>query len=203
MDAPRMVYTSDLVHHYQLAVSADSPMLKYLSYYHVLEHFFEKVFKDDLIEQVRRKIADPSFSLARADDVQRVIKVIASSQRQVREEGGVDEQKSLYLVLDGYLDISRLVADVTSHDSDLIDYYKGNSPSFIESSFVDLRHDQREKINKALAKRIYQTRNSLVHAKEGARPKYFPFVNDSELSREIPLLRFIAEQVIIANGRVI
>ncbi|GES23681.1 hypothetical protein Aple_065800 [Acrocarpospora pleiomorpha] len=132
-----------------------------------------------------------------------MIKIITNSQRQVRDEGGVDEQRSLFLVLDRYIDIGRLVADLNSYDPQLIDYYKANSPSFSENVLTDLGATEGERIKKALAKRIYQTRNSLVHAKDGTRPKYFPFVNDLELSREIPLLRFCSEQVVIVHGKII
>ncbi len=41
LEAPKRLYIADLVYHYQLAVASDSPPLEYLSYYHVLEHFFE------------------------------------------------------------------------------------------------------------------------------------------------------------------
>ncbi|CAM5494268.1 hypothetical protein SBADM41S_00716 [Streptomyces badius] len=203
MDAPRMTYTSDLVHHYQLAVSAESPMLKYLSYYHIAEHFFEKVFNDDFVEQVRKKIADPSFSLKRSKDIQGVIKLVTSTQRKVRDEGGVDEQRALALVLERYVDIPRLVGDVRANDSSLIEHYRTTSPSFTENLPVNLEGEKESEVITALAKRIYQTRNSLVHAKDGSRPKYFPFVNDAELTKEIPLIRFCAEQVIIEHGKVI
>ncbi|MCX5263586.1 hypothetical protein [Streptomyces sp. NBC_00199] len=203
MDAPRMTYNSDLVHHYQLAVSADSPMLQYLSYYHIAEHFFERVFNDEFVEQVRRKIADPAFSLKRAKDIQGVIKLVTSTQRKVRDEGGVDEQRALSLVLEKYVDLSRLVGELNAHDESLIDYYKASSPSFSENVTVDLASERESDVKAALAKRIYQTRNSLVHAKDGARPRYFPFVNDAELAREVPVLRFCAEHIIIANGKVI
>jgi hypothetical protein len=202
MDAPRMTYNSDLVHHYQLAVSAESPMLQYLSYYHIAEHFFEKVFNDDFVEQVRRKIADPAFSLKRSKDIQGVIKLVTATQRRVRDEGGVDEQRALALVLENFVGLDRLLDDLRAHDPDLIDYYKANSPSFSENVTVNLEADRDVEVKAALAKRIYQTRNSLVHAKDGARPKYFPFVDDTELSKEIPLLRFCAEQIIIAHGKV-
>ncbi|GGX46085.1 hypothetical protein [Streptomyces fructofermentans] len=202
MDAPRMTYNSDLVHHYQLAVSAESPMLQYLSYYHIAEHFFEKVFNDDFAEQVRRKIADPAFSLKRTKDIQGVIKLVTSNQRKVRDEGGVDEQRALALTLEKFVETDRLLDDLRTHDASLIDYYKENSPSFSENVTVDLEASRETEMKAALAKRIYQTRNSLVHAKDGARPKYSPFIDDDELSKEIPLVRFCAEQVIIAHGKV-
>ena len=203
MDTPRMTYHTDLVHHYQLAVSADSPMLQYLSYYHIAEHFFEEVFNEDFVEQVRRKIADPAFSLRRTKDIQGIIKLINANQRKVRDEGGVDEQRALSLVLDRFIELPRLIDDLNTHDKTLIAHYKRHSPSFSEKIPVDLTATKESEIKNSLARRIYQIRNSLVHAKDGARPKYFPFVNDAELRKEVPLIRFCSEQIIIARGKII
>ncbi|MFF4180051.1 hypothetical protein [Streptomyces sp. NPDC001750] len=203
IDAPRMTYKSDLVHHYQLAVSAESPLLAYLSFYHVAEHFFEKVYSDDLIEQVRSKIADPSFSLKRRGDVSSVIKLVNRAQQKNRDEGGVDEQKALTLTLKNFVELNRLASDLDKYDSTIIQHYKSTTASFSDANTVDLRGSDTREVLASLAKRIYRTRNSLVHAKDGARPKYFPFTNDEELAREVPLMRFCAEQIIIANGRVI
>lgn len=203
IDAPRMTYKSDLVHHYQLGVSAESPLLAYLSFYHVAEHFFEKVYSDDLIDQVRAKIADPAFSLKRARDVSAVIKVVSSAQRKTRDEGGVDELKALTLVFKKFVDLGRLVGDLDKYDPSIIQHYKTAIPSFSDANTVDLRGAQRDEVISSLAKRIYKTRNSLVHAKDGARPKYFPFTNDEELARDVPLMRFCAEQIIISDGKII
>ncbi|MFH9471094.1 hypothetical protein ACH4LT_28050 [Streptomyces clavifer] len=203
IDAPRMTYKSDLVHHYQLAVSAESPLLAYLSFYHVAEHFFEKVYSDDLIEQVRLKIADPAFSLKRSRDVGGVIKLVANSQKKTRDEGGVDELKALALVLKRFVDLSRLVDDLDEYDPHIIQHYRSTTASFSDANTVDLRGTRAEEVLSSLAKRIYKTRNSLVHAKDGSRPKYFPFTSDEELAREVPLVRFCAEQIIISDGRVI
>ncbi|MFI5822637.1 hypothetical protein ACIA8I_26595 [Streptomyces rishiriensis] len=203
IDAPRMTYKSDLVHHYQLAVSAESPLLAYLSFYHVAEHFFEKVYNDDLIDQVRLKIADPAFSLKRSRDVGGVIKVITNAQKKTRDEGGVDEQKALALVLRRFVKLTKLVDDLDEYDPHIVQHYRSTAASFSDANTVDLRGAQVDEVISSLAKRIYKTRNSLVHAKDGARPKYFPFTNDEELAREVPLMRFCAEQIIISDGRII
>ena len=63
LDAPRRHYVPDLVYHYQLGLSAESPMLEYISYYHVAEHWFENIYQDDLVEQIQLAITSPSFSL--------------------------------------------------------------------------------------------------------------------------------------------
>lgn len=40
LEPPRRFYIPDLIHHYQLAVASENPMLEYISYYHIAEHFF-------------------------------------------------------------------------------------------------------------------------------------------------------------------
>ena len=62
-----------------------------------------------------------------------------------------------------------------------------------------------DKLPKKIAARIYKTRNALVHHKSNtARLKergiYHPFKDEAELSNEIPLMRFVAEAIIIKTA---
>lgn len=201
-DAPRQTYNTDLVHHYLVGVAAEIPLLQYLSYYHIAEHYFEKVFNDDLVEQVQKAITDPSFSVRRAKDVQGIVKVVNKAQRQVKEEGGVNELRALQLVIEKFVDLGRLADDLDAYDGTLVQHYKQYGVPFAEAGKVDLRLPDVDDAKVALAKRIYKIRNALVHAKEGTLPRYAPFAHDEELAKEIPLIRFAAEQVIIAHGRI-
>ncbi|MDQ0583433.1 hypothetical protein [Streptomyces rishiriensis] len=202
-DGPRQTYDADLVHHYLMGVAAEIPLLEYLSYYHIAEHFFEKVFNEDLVNQVRSGIIDPSFSARRNKDIQSIIRIVTKVQRQVKDEGGVNEQRALQLALNRFVNIPRLVADLDAYDSSLIDYYANNDVPFAGASKVNIRMHDEEGVRDAIAKRIYKVRNALVHAKEGELPKYAPFAHDEELAREIPLMRFAAEQIVIARGKVL
>lgn len=201
LDAPRQSYNVDLVQHYLMGVAAEIPLLEYLSYYHIAEHFFHKVFNDDLIEQVRKGITDPSFSARRARDVQGIIKTVDRALRQTREEGGFNEPKALQLVMERFVSVPRLIQDLDSYDGTLIEYYATNDVPFAGAGKLALRDAGEGKAHDALAKRIYKVRNALVHAKEGDLPKYAPFTHDAELLKEIPLMRFVAEQVIIEHGK--
>lgn len=203
LDAPRQTYDADLVHHYLMGVAAEIPLLEYLAYYHIAEHFFEKVFNEDLVNQVRSGITDPSFSARRNKDIQAIIRIVTKVQRQVKDEGGVNEQRALQLVLGRYLNVSRLVADLDAYDAALVDYYANNDVPFAGASKVNIRGNDEDVTRGAIAKRIYKVRNALVHAKEGELPKYAPFAHDEELAREIPLMRFTAEQIVIAQGKVL
>lgn len=201
LDAPRQTYNVDLVHHYLMGVAAEIPLLEYLAYYHVAEHFFEEVFTEDLVNQVRSGITDPSFSARRDKDVKSIIRIVTKVQRQVKDEGRVNEQQALRLVLDRFVNVSRLAADLDAYDSALVDYYTNNAVPFAGASKVDIRGKDEDVARKKIANRIYRVRNALVHAKEGELPKYAPFAHDEELAREIPLMRFTAEQIIIAQGK--
>ena len=57
-----------------------------------------------------------------------------------------------------------------------------------------------DRLFRALGRRIYTVRNAVVHAKEGSRKRYRPFEHDAELRRETPLMRVLAELVIIGSG---
>lgn len=85
LDPPRRTYNEDLVSHYILAISTDSPTVQYLSFYHVLEHFFESVFNDDLVDQIKSALTQPGFSYKRKKDVSQLIATIKKNL-QIRSE---------------------------------------------------------------------------------------------------------------------
>ncbi|MFD9500609.1 hypothetical protein [Streptomyces sp. NPDC060035] len=203
LDAPRQTYDADLVHHYLMGVAAEIPLLEYLAYYHIAEHFFVKVFNEDLISQVRSGITDPSFSARRSKDIQSIVNIVTKVKGRIKDEGGVNELRSLQLVLDSFISIPRLISDLDAYDADLVGHYANRDVPFAGASKVDIRAHDEEAVRGAIAKRIYKVRNALVHAKEGELPKYAPFAHDEELAREIPLMRFAAEQIVIAQGKVL
>lgn len=203
LDPPRRHYLTDLVHHYQLGISADSPMLKYLSLYHVAEHWFENIFQDDLAEQVQKLITSPDFSYRRKNDIKNLIKKVSKAIQLRDEEVVINERVALRLTLDKYLNVDQLVQDLTNFDSSLVVGYASGQVSFSGGDAVELTGSNRGEAIAALASRIYKTRNSLVHSKDGAKGKFVPFADDSELALEIPLMRFIAEQIIVASSKLV
>lgn len=203
IDPPRRTYSADLIHHYLLAVSTDNPVVEYLSHYHVLEHFFEAVFNDDLIATIQDQLTQPAFSYRRRKDIKNLITKIRRSL-QVRDETiTFSEEEALRLTLKNFVELPNLANDLGTYDQTVIDYYKNNKVPFSSGSDVDLSSTDENMILKNLSKRIYQTRNALVHSKDGDKSKYTPFVDDHDLAKEIPLMRFISEQVILKNSRLI
>ncbi|MGB3402041.1 MAG: hypothetical protein WBA77_05065 [Microcoleaceae cyanobacterium] len=203
IDPPRRTYTEDLIHHYLMAISTDNPFVEYLSHYHILEHFYEMVFHDDLISSIQHKITDPAFSYRRKKDIQGLIKTISKSLQIKNNTITFSEEQALKLTLIRFVKISDLIDDLSSYDSSIIDYYRDNKVSFANATELDLQSGDNIVIYKSLSKRIYATRNALVHSKDGDKAKYTPFVDDHVLSKELPLLRFVAERTILYHSKMI
>lgn len=203
LDVPRRIYVPDLVYHYQLGISSvGSPMLQYLSYYHVAEHWFELVYQDDLIQQVQDRITGPGFSYKRQRDISGLIKLISKAVHLRNDRLVIDELAALRLTIERYVDLDALSTELRQFDPDILDYYANNEVEFCGGNKIAFDAGQVVKA-KSLANRIYKTRNALAHSKDGEKGKYTPFVDDGKLVPEIPLVRFIAEQIIIATSEVL
>lgn len=200
VEAPKRVYLEDLTYHYQMAIATESPLLAYISYYHIAEHFFDKVYTDDLIKGIQEKITLPDFSTKRRKDILELIKYINKRLRIRGEENIINEQEALKLTLKLFLSIDELINKLNTYDPTLLDYYKTTSVKFSGGDVVDLTEPDSEQIYDKLSKRIYKTRNAIVHSKENEKSRYVPFEDDRVLIKEIPLLRFIGEDIILKNS---
>lgn len=203
IDPPRRAYNEDLIHHYLLAVSTDNVVVEYLSYYHILEHFFESVFSDELIETTRSILTHPSFSYKRKKDISLLIKSVRKSLQIRSETISFSESEALRLCLIKFVNLAELFNELKAYDESLISYYKNNEVAFSNGDKFDLENTDQEQTLKQLTKRIYQTRNALVHSKENELSKYKPFVDEEVLSMELPLMRFVAEMVIIKESTLV
>lgn len=59
---------------------------------------------------------------------------------------------------------------------------------------------------KAIVKRVYETRNALIHSKDRDDTnsyRYRPYKDEKKLRKELPLIQALAEQVIIGSGKVL
>jgi hypothetical protein len=198
LDPPRRSYNEDLVNHYVLAISTDSPTVQFLSYYHVLEHFFESVFNEDLIEQIKTSITQPGFSYKRKKDVGQLITTIKKALQIRSETITFSELDALRLSLTKFISVPQLLAKIDEYDPTLAEYYATFEVPFSKGSTVALRSGESERVVRELTKRIYSTRNALVHSKDGDKARYIPFKDERALVMEIPLMRFVSEMVILA-----
>lgn len=203
VDPPKRLYIPDVTYHYQMGVASESPVLSFLSFYHVAEHFFEDVFNDDMVESIRKTLTSPAFSYKRKRDILDLVKEVTRRQRVRAETVAFNEQDALRLVFERYVKFADLAAELNEYDPELVVYYGGSPVAFSGGDSVDLRAGDNRKLAELLSRRIYKTRNAIVHSKDGDKSKFVPFEHDKILIKEIPLLRFVAEQIIIESSKLV
>jgi hypothetical protein len=203
IEPPRRKYILDLMYHYQMALSTDSPTLRFISFYHIMEHFFEDVYTEELLSTVKNKLTSPDFSYTRKKDLKELISTITKKLQGKADEFIYNEQEALYLTLKKYVSLESLKSKFLEYDEVLLKYYESDEVPFSKGDTVSWNASNADNIFKKLAARIYKTRNSIVHSKETEKPTYVPFLHDRSLLREIPLMRFIAEEIIVNSSEVV
>ena len=190
---PRKAYKSDLVAYYQLALGSDSSILAYLSLYKILEYFCVSTAEVTLHKRLKDKLAAPDFSLKQAASLRDIASLVRKFDQRT------DEQKMLAGVLEHYFMPDEIGSWLSAYEKHEGSYYTSPQTILGVSCCVDLNTDQ---VYSSLARRIYHMRNALVHNKEGDLPRFVPFSEHDEIIiKELPLLMFLTEQLIIKTGQ--
>ena len=199
IEPPRRNYKNDLIFHYQKGISSESLDHQYLTFYHIFEHFFDSVYNEDLVNKVRDEITLPSFSYKKDKDIRNLIKNIQNKTIYRNEEFQIkSEQDALELTIKKYIpEILEIKNDEVYLNPNLIQYFKSKEVPFSKGNKVNFESEQKDEIIKNLSKRIYLTRNSIVHSKDNDKEKYKPFKDDKDLVPEVLLIRLLAEKIII------
>lgn len=206
ISAPRKIYKKELVEQYNMASISEEPFIKYLCYYHILEHFYESVYKEELIKTVKERLTFPSFSIKKESEIIKLIDTIKEKIKYDRESFDGDELEALGLVIKKYVKIEDIKDEIENINPILVEYYNNKEVKF--SNGIPVNFNDVDNVYKNIAKRIYFTRNALVHYKsnnfsEKKRGLYRPFNDREELLKEIPLIRILAEKVIITDAEII
>lgn len=199
---PLRCYVEDVVDYYKQALASKDPYIKYISFYHVMEYFFDEVFKRKVVEDFKNKITHPDFSYKDDNKVYDLAQYIKNRFSSKDIPGQGDEKESLKYVLIEYVLIDDLKGRIDAIDSNAVIYYQNNKVSFCNAPTIGWNDSQG-----AYAKirdRIYNTRNSLVHSKSGKNfQRYRPYKDENQLQLEIPLVQAIAELIIINSSKIL
>ncbi|HCX21042.1 MAG TPA: hypothetical protein DHN29_03945, partial [Cytophagales bacterium] len=202
IEAPKRIYSNELILHYQKGISSESIDHQFLSFYHVLEHFYEKIYNDDIISRVKSEITKPNFSYKRTTDLNNLIGIIQSRLRYKNEEFQINELEAVELVLRRFIpDLNELNQALDQINPNLAEYYRIQSVPFSNGNKVNFSSNSEDEIYRNLAKRVYLTRNCIVHSKESQKVKFTPFKDDKDLLNEIYLMRLLAEFVILNDSK--
>ena len=129
-----------------------------------------------------------------------------------KEEGVWDEKISFLLCLKKLVpDLNELKDCINDIDTNALEYYRDNNIPFasheneisnqVKDSVRINFNDLPDAIYANIRNRVYLVRNAIVHSKNGEKLRYEPFKHDKELQKEIPLIRAIAEEIIINSAK--
>jgi hypothetical protein len=202
IEPPKRTYINDLILHYQKGISSESIDHQFLSFYHIIEHFFEKIYNEEIVNEIKSHLTLPSFSYKREKDIKGLVGVIQKRLKYKNDEFQINEPEALELTLKKFVVIEELKNELTQFDNTLVEYYKQHEVTFSGGNRVNFDSNNFEEIYKNLSNRIYKTRNSIVHSKETDKTRFIPFRDDKNLLREIHLIRVIGEKIIINSSTV-
>ena len=206
METPKLFYKSELTEQYNLGLSSSDPFICFIAFYHIMEHFFDEVYNGALINSVREILTHPGFSIKRPKEISKIISLVQNKTRFTKESFEGTELEALELTIKAFVPLDQVHNGLHNKYPDLIQYYRTHEVSFSNGDTIDLSDFENEKLPKRIAARIYKTRNSLVHSKSNdsrvkERGIYHPFANEKELTKEIPLMKLIAEIIIIRSAK--
>ena len=203
MEIPRRQYDQEAVRYYLEGSGSRSAYFKYLSYYHVLEFYFDAVFKDMIVEILREEMTKPGI-YQNETKLYRIAKNIKDKFHNNRDRGEGNELETLKYIVSHILSVNNIKDRIDYLNPRAAEYYRNNKMSLSsDDSDADAPKINwgREGVGDDIAKRVYKTRNALVHSKSGIKNRYHPGESDAALILELPLVQALAEELIIEKGK--
>lgn len=199
---PRRKYVGDVIDYYRLALSSRDPFIQFISFYHVIEYFYDKVFREKIISELRDKLTHPDFSYKNDTKVYDIAKLVKRRMKKNDELGNGNEAQSLIFVLQKFVDIVKLKSKLMQIDKDIITYYQTKNVTWDDIPTIQWSDSKGAFTN--IANRIYYVRNALVHSKsEKSKERYKPYNDEKKLLKEIPLIKVVSEMIIIGSSEIV
>jgi hypothetical protein len=196
---PRVRYQHDAVSLYLHGrSSARLPLSQFLAHYQAIEYHFPMFVRRDLLMRLRNKLRDPGFSPESNEHLHQLIRLMG----HMGSGRHPDEWEQLATTLSECVD-----------EVELMDFLKEDElrwKAICDKNTVKGVHVVNEKnqnftLVRQIAKRIYQIRCRIVHAKEdggpGALPMLLPTSPEArDLWHDIDVVRYLTQRVIIAGA---
>lgn len=192
---PSTNFNSEIIQFYQLGMSSDIPVLQFLAFYQVLEYFFVIVSDEKLYNRLSQRLNDPKFNYTSHKHLDHII-------QDVHDHKYIDETEMLKNVLKKFVDETELMEFIEAYEKHLgRNLYTKRRDVFGENVQVSL---SRGHVLGNIATTIKAIRNALVHSSDRYErsPRHIPFSESTKIVKlEIPLIKFLAEKVIIASAK--
>ena len=199
---PHREYINDVIDYYRLAMGSRDPYIQFISFYHIIEYFYDEVFKQRIIDDLKRKLTQPDFSYKNKEKLYELVTLVRHRIKMNDELGRGNESESLRFVLEKFIIISDLKTKLKEMSEDIVLYYQNNKVPFCKAPTI--QWNESDHVYGNLSKRIYYVRNALIHSKSGKNDeRYKPYKDEEPLKKEIPLIKAIAEMVIISSSKIV
>lgn len=203
-EPPRRLVNQETLEFYAMAVESADPFTSYISFYHVIEYYFDEAYKKKLIIDMQNRITAADFSYKSESKLYDFAKWINKRMKNDDNNGRGNEEESLKYVLEEYVPIESLINALDEWNASLKGYYELNNVCFSGCKSDKIVWNDAGNVYTNIAKRIYSTRNALVHSKsDQADKQYKPQKHKEALIKEIPLIQVIAELIISKDGKVL
>lgn len=191
---PKAKINRDVARFYQRGMAVEDPVNQFLSLYQALEYFFLSVSDEELYRKLTTLVNDPLFS-TKPKHLDKVIQATICHKRES------DETEMLRLVLSKHVDESELIAFIVAYENHLGDrWFTKKRRIFGEENEVKTTSGH---VIGNVAKRVKLIRNALVHSSDryNRQENFVPTrAAEAEIRKEVPLVKYLAEKVIIASA---
>ena len=195
---PQLRYSPEASSLFRYAQSADrQPLLRFLAFYQVMEHFFPTYTERDTLDRIRQIIVDPSFD---SDDRTK----LARLAQAIRTRSFPSEKDQLRSTIQHCVDETDLHSFINA-DPELAKFVGLRTGGLRHVKQISLK-DLGSPLGAQVADRIYDMRCRIVHAKDGGGPSQaellLPFGPEARLlGYDIKIARFVAEKVLVASAQ--
>jgi hypothetical protein len=172
-----------------------SPIIRYWSYYQVLEYFFPRYSLENARTVARQALVDPRFDPHADSDVARLVELLSARLGHGRRSESQDLETTVMATveeesLQQFIEHAGLTEILRDKESPV--------------SSRTVRPGGSEDVRRLVADRVYDVRCRIVHAKSdggGRAGGLLPGTEDEEwVRRELDLVQFLAERALVASA---
>ena len=192
---PKIKLNPVLIRFHQQATSTDIPSLKYLAYYQILEYFFVKVADEQLYNSLSRRINDLKFKTS-SSNLDKIINDVTNHKRDN------DETEMMKNVMKKYINEDNLIEFIKTYET-YLDKKIYTSKRVVFGTSIAATALNTGHIFGNISKTIKAIRNALVHSSDRyeRNARYIPYskIGTKLIQDELPLIKFLAEKLIISS----
>ena len=195
ISAPEKIYDDAILNYYQRAISTNNIEFQFLSFYQIIEYFYDIYFIDVMSSELLVKHSETPLDIN--DDKCRS-EIIGDVVKKYNKQ---NEKESLKSVLKANIRSKEDFKNrINTVDDNLFNYLKNPWPGFLNFDSLDYNLLSIEEIISNLSVRIYRIRNEVTHRKS-KKTKYIPQEHERHLLYETRLIQIIVELIIENNGK--